>query len=207
MTNCSVPASGTPVQSPLQVTPVTPSLTPVPGEGITVKPTPSPDRTPAPPGPIITLPPAIQDWTAHEFSELGTGLTLPSSWEVVRMPGFYAAGPDPEMVLLASGGGVIVGFRDNVPLEVPTLAETMVQTWKDLHVSDFYTTSVRVGGVAGVAFWRLPNTCLTIYAPAYGLVHEITLMPSFCEHGARQIHPIGRIILDSIDFFPVTEAP
>lgn len=123
------------------------------------------------------------------------------------MPGFYAAGPDPEMVLLAAGGGVIVGFRDNVPLEVPALAETMVQTWKDLYASDFYTTSIRVGDVEGVAFWRLPNTCLTVYAPAHGLVHEITLMPSFCEPGARQIHPIGQVILDSIAFFPATGTP
>lgn len=202
MTNCSAPASGTPVQSPFQVTS---SLTSTPVERVTVKSTPSPDRTPALPGTIVTLPPAIQDWTAYEFPELGTGLTLPSSWEVVRMPGFYAAGPDSEMGLLASE--VVVGFRDNVPLEVPALAETMVQTWKDLHASDFYTTSIRVGGVAGVAFWRLPNTCLTVYAPAYGLVHEITLMPYFCEPGSRQIHPIGQVILGSISFFPVTESP
>jgi hypothetical protein len=170
-----------------------PSASPSPVQAITA----------TPPWPVATLPPVVDDWTLHDLPEVGVRLSLPTSWAVIRMPGFYMAGPEAEMSISTAAGGVTIGFVDHVPLNLPDLTAEMAQRLQDQHAAEIHPAQIEIGAHEGLAFWELPSVCLTVYVPAHGLVHEITLMPPFCDSGEHQLHPIGEHILESIEFFPV----
>lgn len=142
-------------------------------------------------------------WTSHELTDAGVGVELPEDWRVIRHPGIYMAGPDVEPF----DPRLTVGLRADVPLGVEQLAVTMDETWRTLHATGFYTTPITVGGVPGVAFWQLPNTCLSVYAPAHGVVRELTLGPALCTTENGQLTESGQRILDSVTVSPPAPAP
>lgn len=168
-------------------------------------PPPPPQPSPAPPTPI-SLSSVSPVWSSYDFPELGTSLSMPADWQMIRMPGGYFFGP------IASANKVYrtqltVSLKPNVPVELEAMTEALTQEWRNLTPrADFHTTSIMVGGVEGTAFWNLsPALCVDVYVPAHGLVHQINFWSTFCNKDRTQLNEVGQKILDSIQFYPATQ--
>ncbi len=146
--------------------------------------------------PSVTPSPS-DGWQRHELLEAGVSVELPPDWELSQHPGIYIAGENVVPFVPA----LTVGLRANVPLDLDPLTVAMAETWRALYATDFYTTDIELGGIRGVAFWQLPNVCVTVYAPSHGVIHELTWGMDLCESEGGQLNDVGERILDSVTFY------
>ena len=164
---------------------------------------------PVPPTPV-SLSSVSSVWYSYDFPELGVNLLMPSDWEMLRMPDGYffapktSTGQDGNLI---GGTQLTISLKGNVPAELSAMTEDLIQEWQRLAPrSDFYTVPVVVGGSEGAAFWNLSEaSCVNVYVPAHGLVHQIDFFSTFCNQDRTRLNQVGQTILDSVTFYPATQ--
>lgn len=157
-------------------------------------PTLTPQPSPAPATPI-SLANVSPEWIVYDFPDLGTTLSMPSDWEMLRWPDGYFFSPTTKSV----DRQLAILLKGNVPVELPAMTEALTEEYA-------YLTSpipIWVSGFEGIAFWNIsPYTCTVIYVPAHGVVHHLAFFSTFCNETGDQLNEVGQKILDSIQFYP-----
>lgn len=200
-------ASLTPTQSlpSLNLKPTAPSLYAAPATetAVLAAETAAAGNTPAAATPDTSLSPLTLDdvaaeWTRHDFAAWGLSLSMPSDWESRRMPeAFFFVPP--------TGGNVqlTVGLQGNAPAELAAMTAMLTEDWTYRTPLDFYTTSITVGNVAGLAIWNTsPTVCADVYLPADGIVRHISVGAVFCNEARDQFNEVGQKVLDTIEVYP-----
>lgn len=153
--------------------------------------------TPDAPLPLLTLDDVAAEWTRHDFAQWGLSLSMPADWESRRMPGGFFFVPP-------TGGNfqLTVGLQSNAPAELAAMTAMLTEDWTYRTPLDFYTTSITVGDVEGLAVWNTsPAVCADVYLPAHGIVRHISFGAVFCNEARDQFNEVGEKILDTVEVY------
>ena len=103
-----------------------------------------------------------------------------------------------------SGGNaqLTVGLQGNAPAELAAMTAMLTETWANLTSLDFYTTSITIGGVEGLAVWNTsPYVCADVYLPAHSIVRHISFGAVFCNDARDRFNEVGQKILDTVEVY------
>lgn len=168
----------------------------VTAEATAKKETPQPPLSSTP----ISLADVSSEWNLYDFPDLGISLSMPSDWEVLRYPESYFFAPIDTLPI-----ELTIGFKANTPVELASMTEALTEELQNLTPFDFYTMPITVADFEGMAFWNLsPDSCVDIYVPAHGVVHQISFYSTFCNEAHDQLNEVGQRVLSSIELYPPT---